>query len=369
MARAEKPIPQTGKLADLATSLRELRRRRGLTYRQIASKANYSPAALSTAASGRELPSWPVTEAYARACGTAGAQLRGLRELWQQAADEAAQTVAAPPVPAVRHGHDGFGFLQFYVLGPVRASRGGLDLDLGGPKNRLLLAALLLRANRRVTVTRLSEVLNTGVYDNSPSRQVLYTRISRLRAVLMRTGVSLASVDGGYVLAVEDDRLDLARFEDGLKDARNLREAGELGQAAATYRQALDEWSGEPLDGVVGLGSIIDRECAALLELRRAAEVESTQITLELGLYAQAAATCQRLLTYKPHDEQVAALLMRTLHAMGRVDEALAVYRELRRSLVETLGVEPTQTIRAVHAAVLRGDLEQLRAQTAAPRP
>jgi transcriptional regulator with XRE-family HTH domain len=67
--RPEAPIdPSNGSVAEFAVSLRELRDQSGLTIEEVAKRAHYSRAAISGAQSGKQLPTWELTEAFVSAC-------------------------------------------------------------------------------------------------------------------------------------------------------------------------------------------------------------------------------------------------------------------------------------------------------------
>src|SRR3954447_13507326 len=95
--------------------------------------------------------------------------------------------------------------LRFAVLGPVRAWRDGVELELGTPQQRAVLAVLLSRHGRSATT---DELLDALWGDDPPQRALtaLRTYASRLRAVLEpeRTAgqkpTVMVSAGGGYAL-------------------------------------------------------------------------------------------------------------------------------------------------------------------------
>jgi DNA-binding SARP family transcriptional activator len=308
------------------------------------------------AANGRELPSWAVTEAFVSACGDDPGQWRAV---WEQARQAAARIAAAGYVTSGEN-NPASTSLQFRILGPVRASRAGVDLGGLGPKGRSLLAMLLLNANRRVSLDRLAE----AVTDNELQRyRTLQTDISRLRKVLNQGAAGaaapglLTSVTGGYRLTVGEEQLDLARFRRLLQEAREARRAGALDQAAHFYQQALAEWSGEPLADVSS--TEFEGLRSSLTESHRAAELESLEVQADLGRHHDVAAACRRLLAELQFDQHVAQLLMRALHSAGRTADALAVYREMHQRLNVELGLEPDKRIQQLHQAILTNDLDR----------
>src|SRR3954469_9294244 len=116
--------------------------------------------------------------------------------------------------------------MLFRILGPVEVAADGRTLDLGGPKQRALLALLLLEANRVVARDRLIDAL----WDDSPpetARKALQVHVSQLRKALGHD--RLQTADPGYRLRVEGDELDLDRF-------RRLEAEGRLHAALPPWR-------------------------------------------------------------------------------------------------------------------------------------
>src|SRR5437762_1817083 len=120
--------------------------------------------------------------------------------------------------------------MEFRILGPLEVLSDGQVLDLGGQKQRALLALLLVEANRVVSIDRLIEAL----WEEEPpetAQKALQVYVSQLRKLLGRE--RLQTKAPGYLLRIEPDELDLARF-------RDLQEEGRL-------REALSLWRGPPL--------------------------------------------------------------------------------------------------------------------------
>ena len=142
--------------------------------------------------------------------------------------------------------------MEFRILGSVEAEDNGLTLDLGGLRERTLLARLLLSANQVVSADRLAEDLWSG---NPPphSTATLRVYISRLRRVLGRHADILLTQAPGYRLNVTDDQLDALRFERLVAAAEADMAAGRASAAAVTLREALDLWRGPALSDVADM--------------------------------------------------------------------------------------------------------------------
>jgi DNA-binding SARP family transcriptional activator len=169
--------------------------------------------------------------------------------------------------------------VEFRILGPVQAVRGGRELGLGGPKRRAVLALLLVAGGRVVPAERLAEEL----WGEPPpgAAGTLRSSVSRLRTQLAPDAVLLAR-GGGYALAVAPDRLDASRFERLVGVGREALERGEAAVAAGRLREALGLWRGPALADVAGVGSLA-REGARLEELRLVAVEGRIEADIELG--------------------------------------------------------------------------------------
>ncbi|WP_066375589.1 AfsR/SARP family transcriptional regulator [Herbidospora mongoliensis] len=251
------------------------------------------------------------------------------------------------------------GQLRFAVLGPVRAWRDDVELDLGTPLQRSILAMLLLREGRAVTPT---ELIDAVWGEEAPPRALgaLRTYVSRLRTALEpdrspRTPPQLlTSVGKGYALRLPDDAFDLARFEKAAHACESARKAGELDRAAETLREALALWSGEPLAGAVGPYAESQRE--RLMERRIAAVETLMDLDLELGRHAVVISELMVLTDDHPLRERLRAQLMLAYFRCGRQAEALNVFTDTRNALVEELGIDPGAELTALHRRILAAD-------------
>jgi predicted ATPase/DNA-binding SARP family transcriptional activator len=259
--------------------------------------------------------------------------------------------------------------VQFRILGPFEViADDGSPVALGGLKARALLVELLLHAGTVVTTDRL-----TGAVwgERPPSNGALALRpyVSRLRAVLppLSGTPRLRYRAPGYLLAVDGDELDAHRFAQLVTVAREQAAAGDHGRALGLLDAALALWRGDALAefDVAALGA--EGDVARLAELRLAAVEERVEALLALGRSVEAVPELEELVPRHPGRERLAVQLMRALYAGGRQSEALAVYAELRRALVEELGVEPSAPARAVHRRLLAQDPGLLAAATSQP--
>ena len=244
--------------------------------------------------------------------------------------------------------------MEFRILGPVQAVRAGRDLGLGGPKQRAVLALLLLDAGRTVPAGHLIEALWRG----SPppgAAGTLRSYVSRLR-VLLRPDAVLAARGGGYAISVLPDQLDASRFERLAGAGRDALGRGEAVVAASRFREALGLWRGRALADVADVETLA-LEGARLEELRLVAVEGRVEADLGLGRHAEVTGELERLVAEHPVRERLWRLLVLALYRSERQAEALAAYRRAQTMLAEELGLEPGEELRQLEQAVLRQEI------------
>jgi predicted ATPase/class 3 adenylate cyclase len=228
--------------------------------------------------------------------------------------------------------------MEFRVLGPLEVSSEGRLLDLGGAKQRALLAMLLLDANNVVSTDRLT----AGLWEDDPpetAQKALQVHVSGLRKVLGKERV--VTKEPGYLLRLEAGELDLASFQ-------RLREQGKPADALAL-------WRGEPLSEFSS-SRFARSEIARLEDARLACLEERIDQDIKAGRHNELTGELEGLVQQYPLREQLRALLILALYRCGRQAEALAAYQEARRALVDELGIEPGKPLRDLHQAVLNQD-------------
>lgn len=236
--------------------------------------------------------------------------------------------------------------LDFRLLGPLEVERDGSPVEIGGPKQRAVVALLALEAGRVVATDRLI----TELWGESPPRTAstsLQNAISQLRKALGADAV--VTRPPGYLLAVEREHVDLHRFERILNDAR----AAEPVERREILKRALALWRGPPLAEFT-YEAFAQGEIARLEERRLAAVEDLLETELQLGRAAELVGEIESLVRENPLRERARGQLMRALYAAGRQAEALQAYQETRRVLVEELGIEPSPALQQLHASILR---------------
>jgi len=244
--------------------------------------------------------------------------------------------------------------VEFRILGPIEAEDNGLTLDLGGLRERALLAVFLLSANRVVSLDRLIEDLWSG----SPpahSMATLRVYVSRLRRVLgARAGILLTQASG-YQLNVEGDQLDAVRFERLARAGEAELAAGRADAAAVTLREALGLWHGPALSDVAEM-AFAQADAWRLEEARLTALENRIDADLICGRHAGLVAELDSLAARHPLRERLTGQQILALYRCGRQAEALSAYADLRARLAEELGIDPSPDLRRLQERILRQD-------------
>ncbi|MFF4922282.1 BTAD domain-containing putative transcriptional regulator [Kitasatospora sp. NPDC001261] len=249
--------------------------------------------------------------------------------------------------------------LRFQVLGPVQAWLDGKPLSLGSPQQQAVLTTLLLHSGRPVTT---QDLVNALWGERPPAQAVaaLRTYVSRLRSVIeprrevRRPAELLVSVADGYALRIPGEALDLTVFERLAGEAAAARTAGDKREAHRLLVRALDLFSGRPLTGIPG--PYADAQRLRLAERQVAAAEELCAAALDIGLHAEIVGELNNLTAEHPLRERLRELLMLALYRCGRQAEALGVYTDTRKLLIEELGVEPGAGLSAMHTRILAAD-------------
>jgi DNA-binding SARP family transcriptional activator len=251
--------------------------------------------------------------------------------------------------------------MEIRILGPLEVVVEGDPVDLPSGKARLLLAALVVHANQVVSTDRLFEFL---WHDQPPdsAANTLQTYVAHLRRSLeperapRQRSRLLLTREPGYLLAVDRDQIDAVRFERLVGEARQVL-GGAPEQAAALLHAALSLWRGEPLADF-GFEPFAQAEITRLGELRLAALEDRIDAELALGRHAAVCGELAQLVRANPLRERLSGLLMVALYRCGRQAEALRAYADLRATLVEQLGIDPSPALARLQEAILRQDRE-----------
>lgn len=252
--------------------------------------------------------------------------------------------------------------VRFRLLGPMQVLVDEAPSKLPGAAERALLVQLLLAPGRTIPATMLVDRLWSESSLPVDPMNALQIRVSKLRRALKAMGIDdLVAREGvGYRAAVDPSQVDALDFATRVRSAR-----AEAAEAAGgdgyrehhlqAYDDALALWHGEPLTDFA-TEQWATAEAARLTELRLAAVTERAQLALALGRHLEVVVDLEPQVAEDPTLESLAGLLMVALYRSGRQADALAVYTRTRDELDETLGLEPSVSLRSLHERVLRQD-------------
>jgi len=248
--------------------------------------------------------------------------------------------------------------MEFKILGPLEVTDDGRSVEITAPKQRALLAVLVLSANRVVSGDRLLEEL-WGEYPPTGGLNTLKFHVSKLRDALQpdrRTGEegNVVTRAPGYMLEVGFDDVDAARFERLVREAQGML-ASDPTQASVILAETLSLWRGP------ALADFEDEPFAAieaghLEELRLAALEDRISADLATGHHAEVVDELEKLISGHPYRERMWGQLMVALYRCDRQVDALRSYQRLRIVLGEELGIEPSAEIAALEQRILLQD-------------
>lgn len=231
---------------------------------------------------------------------------------------------------------------------------GDLTIDGGrlSPKERSLLAALVLRAGNVVTPPELAD----AVWRDEPPgtwRKQVQAFVVQVRRALGST--SIATTRGGYRLRVDPDSIDASRYERLIESARIHRANGDPARAIDVLERADSLWSGTPYSDLGDWPAAI-AEAERLEEIRKSAEEDLQEARLESGEHRTVVPDAERLVRADPLRERRWAILVTALYRSGRQADALATLRSARERLADELGIEPGAELVRLESAILHQD-------------
>lgn len=238
--------------------------------------------------------------------------------------------------------------LDFLILGPLEVRDDGQERPIRGSKQRAVLAILLLEAGRVVSSDRLIDLL-WGERPPPSAAASLQNFVSQLRRLLGPETIS--TTPPGYRLEAAPHQLDVVRFQRAVDRARALPPD----ERAAQLRDALALWRGPALADLA-FEPFAEHESARLEELRLSVLEDRIDADLATGRDADLVGELDALVREHPLRERLHGQLMLAFYRSGRQAEALDVYHDMRRRLVDELGIEPSGTLHQLHSAILRQD-------------
>jgi predicted ATPase/DNA-binding SARP family transcriptional activator len=241
--------------------------------------------------------------------------------------------------------------MQFRLLGPLQVVGDRAPLSLGQPKQRALLACLLLRRGRFASRDELIEAL----WGHEPPKSAvgsLHVYVHGLRRLLGAERIQ--SRGTAYRIELEPGELDLEQFEQLVDQSRNAMERAEADRAVGAVEAALGLWHGRALGGLPP--ELLAAERAHLAELHLSALELLMDARLAAGNHEQVIAQLSTLIAEHPFRERLREQQILALYRAGRQKDALEAYRQTRTTFVEEIGIEPGPRLRALEGAILRQD-------------
>ncbi len=252
--------------------------------------------------------------------------------------------------------------MEFRILGPLDVVDDMRQLTLGGPKQRAVLAHLILRANAVVAIDLLIDAL-WGEEPPETARNTLQTYISRLRKLLGE--LRIEGRGGGYVLVCAPEEIDAARFDLLVKRGKGVI-ASDPTAAAEFLSDALAIWRGNALADLAEEASLRG-EITRLEEMRLSATEHLMSAELAAGRHSTVVGRLEVLTDRYPMRERLWASLMLALYRSGRQGDALAAYQAASRVLADELGIDPSPELQRLNQQILGQDSELVAPDARAP--
>ncbi|HEX2783497.1 MAG TPA: AfsR/SARP family transcriptional regulator, partial [Ilumatobacteraceae bacterium] len=246
--------------------------------------------------------------------------------------------------------------MQFRILGTLEVADGKAVANLGPPKQRALLALLVLNAGQVVSIDRLIDALWPDRVPRTATHSIqIY--VSELRKVLRPfAGRDLIATRAlGYELVAADDTIDARRFERFLDEADRCAQSGDDELAVVAIRSALALWNG-PVLADFTFEEFAQPHIRRLTARHMDAIENLAAAELAAGRPAQALAAAQIALADEPLREGARATAMVALYRLGRHPEALRTFQHLRRQLADQLGLEPSPQLQRLQERILLHD-------------
>jgi DNA-binding SARP family transcriptional activator/Tfp pilus assembly protein PilF len=244
--------------------------------------------------------------------------------------------------------------VDFRVLGALEVWDGPRQIKLSGRHHPKLLAGLLLNSGRAVSISWLVDLLWDYDPPSTAERQV-QNAMAALRRFLLSLRADVIEREGQlYRIVIEQDDLDLRRFEARIQQARDDAARHEELSAIDQYEDALALWRGPLLHGLGG--KTLEPASRRVEDLYLSTFEEFAEVTLELGDPERIVERLRDLVDAHPRRQRLTARLMRTLFQLGRGAEALTIFHNLRSVLTDELGIDPSPELNDMKIRILTED-------------
>lgn len=246
--------------------------------------------------------------------------------------------------------------LELGLLGPLEMSVDGAPVALGTPKQRAVLALLLMNRNSPVAVDRLI----TALWDDSPpsgARASIHSYVSNLRKLLSTAGIDpravLAAAPPGYRLGIDESAYDLGRFIAEKTAGVHAAATGKFEEASRHLAAALAEWRGPVLEDLCEF-SFVDTFATSLVEEKILVHGAKAEAEIACGRAFTVITELEALTAEHPYREPLWAQLITAYYLTDRQSDALAAYRRVKTTLAADLGIDPGPTLRSLNEQILR---------------
>ncbi len=246
--------------------------------------------------------------------------------------------------------------LELGLLGPLEMSVDGATVPLGTPKQRAVLALLLMNRNSAVSVDRLITALWEG-WPPSGARASIHSYVSNLRKLLSVQGIDpkgvLAAAPPGYRLSVPDDACDLGRFITEKTAGVHAAASGRFPQASVHLSAALAQWRGPVLEDLRDF-QFVETYAISLVEEKILVHTALAEAEIACGRASSVIAELEALTAEHPYREPLWNQLITAYYLTERQSDALAAFRRVKATLAEDLGIDPGPTLRGLNDRILR---------------
>lgn len=246
--------------------------------------------------------------------------------------------------------------VQFSVLGPLEMKVRGALLPTGTPKQRAVLAMLVINLNRAVEMDALIDAAWPHRVPES-ARSTVHSYVYNLRQVISDAGIDphkiLASIAPGYRLTVPDSHSDLGRFRAERLAGMRAAAVHQFDEASRRLTSALSEWRGPALKDLREF-DFADTFAKALDEDKLTAHTALAEAEIACGRPSAVVGDLEALAAEHPYREPLWAQLIAAYYVAERQADALNAYRRLKSALSEDLGIDPGPTVQALHSRILR---------------
>ena len=246
--------------------------------------------------------------------------------------------------------------LRLGVLGPLLMTVDGTAVALGTPKQRAVMAMLIINRNRPVG----TDSLINAVWGESPTpaaRTSLHSYVSNLRRIISDTGVDtrqvLASAPPGYQLSIADADCDLGRFNVEKSKGVQAAAASKFEQASGHLSAALEQWRGEVLADLRDF-PFVEPFATAVTEDKVLVHTARAEAEIACGRAYAVIGELEALTAEHPYREPLWAQLITAYYVTERQSDALNAYRRLKTTLADELGIDPGPTINTLYERILR---------------